>query len=150
MIKQVWRRAPSLNLKAVLENILAEAKQSNMTPRRVNLFCDTVIDPATSIDWKNDSGLCVQIYARLVVASSTPALLMVLNESASLSLLATEVPADFQVSFATGPADNTTNVSFVPEDSFGIQAQLKDGQIETSMLNGPDVDMIEIIDYLKQ
>ncbi|MCJ1439033.1 hypothetical protein MMC27_008423 [Xylographa pallens] len=149
--RSVWRRAPSLNLKAVLENILAEAKQSNITPRRINLFCDTLmIDPATSIDWKNDSGLRVQIYARLVVASSTPALSMVLNESASLSLLATEVPADFQVSFATGPADNRTNVLFVPKDSFGIQAQAKNGQIMTSMLSGPDVDMIENIDYLKQ
>lgn len=140
-----------MELQAVIDDVLAEAQQKKVNLRRTTIFCDTLtIKSSTSIGWKNDSGFRLRIYTRRVVAESSPALSMVLNEGASLALLATEVPEDFQVSFRTGTLGEQTAVAFVPRDAFGIEAQFEGGKVVPSMLKGPDVESIESIDYFKQ
>ena len=138
-----------MDLQTTVDEAFKEGQKGGVVLRRLSLFCDTLIIKAgTTISWKNDSGFRLRIVARRVVAESTPALAMALNERAALAILSTEFPLDFQVSFGVDSSQNV--VKFIPKDTFGMQVTVTKGQLVPSGVDPPEADLAESIDYFKQ
>lgn len=127
-------------------------KEAGLVPRRISIYCDTLtVDANTVLDKLNERGLRVSIYTRSIITASSPAMTVVMNDRSALTVYITEAPEDFAVVFVPSSTNKKINKPFNPGgQKFGISAEMTDSELSITLEDGPEVDAVDSIDYLKQ
>ncbi|RBR26039.1 uncharacterized protein FIESC28_01067 [Fusarium coffeatum] len=115
-------RAPVLYMDQVMKHLATGAKESKTTPRRVSLYCDTLVLAETLTLMGNDTFIC-NIIARQILFSAAeqgPAIQMRTNRNSRLLINSQILPKAFRVEFVSEQNQRELKEVEIPDDAFGI------------------------------
>lgn len=106
----------------VLKHFADSAQQSKTTPRRISIYCDTLVITETCAFLGKDTFFC-NITARQIhfsKAEDGPAFRMYASRKSRLLINAQQLPTAFQVEFVDEKNQKEQKRVVIPEGSFGI------------------------------
>ncbi|RSL98148.1 hypothetical protein CEP52_010468 [Fusarium oligoseptatum] len=117
-----YYRAPVLYMDQVLKHLAAGGQESKTTPRRMSLYCDTLVIAETVPLMGAETFFC-NITARQILfsaAASGPAIQMRTNRNSRLLINSQTLPEAFRVEFISSRGDNEQKTVSIPDGAFGI------------------------------
>ncbi|RSL59402.1 hypothetical protein CEP54_007314 [Fusarium duplospermum] len=141
-----YYRAPVLYIDQVLKHLAAGGKESKTTPRRMSLYCDTLVI-AETVPLVGDETFFCNITARQILfsaAASGPAIQMRTNHNSRLLINSQILPEDFRVEFVSAQGDKEQKAVSIPEGAFGISytsTRTKTAVEEEVLLTGPNMEL---------
>lgn len=106
----------------VLQHLAAGAKESGTTPRRISLYCDTLVIAEVVPLTGKDTFFC-NITARQILfsaAANGPAIQMRTNRNSRLLINSQTLPTPFRVEFISEQGQKEEKTVSIPDGSFGI------------------------------
>ncbi|KAL6786535.1 hypothetical protein J3E68DRAFT_446839 [Trichoderma sp. SZMC 28012] len=142
-----YYRAPVLYMDQVLQHLAAASKGQTTPPRRISLYCDTLIIAETIPIMGKNTFFC-NIFARQILfsaAESGPAIRMRLNRGSRLLINAQILPEHFRVEFVGDMDQKDQKTVSIPDGAFGISYTSSGTGIagikEEVMPTGPEMEM---------
>ncbi|KAH7111486.1 hypothetical protein B0J13DRAFT_631825 [Dactylonectria estremocensis] len=141
-------RAPVLYMDQVLQHLETGARESKTTPRRISLYCDTLIIAETTPFMGKDTFFC-NITARQILfsaAESGPAIQMRMNRNSKLLINSQTLPKSFRVEFVGNQDQKEQKTVSIPEGAFGVsytsvQIGTGTGVKEDVLPTGPEMEL---------
>ena len=129
----------------VLQSLLDSATSSKTTPRRISLYCDTLVLSGTVLLQSPDTFFC-NIAARQIIFSSdevaSPAIRMSMGRNSRLGIYVQSLPAPFQVEFQGEGTPKEPVVVSIPEGAFGIEYTMERGTLKDAVRQSPpDIEL---------
>lgn len=142
---EAYYRAPVLYMDKVLAKLAETATLSKSEPRRINLYCDTLMLSGTLVFQKPDRFYCNIVARQILFATEEivdPAIRMSLHPRSRLALYTKNLPSPFNVVFeGEGMSDGPRAVN-IPPDVFGVEFVSDQGILkETVRQNPPEIEL---------
>lgn len=106
----------------VLQHLTASGQESKTTPRRMSLYCDTLVIAETVALLGLETFFC-NITARQILfsaAASGPAIQMRMNRNSRLLINSQTLPEGFRVEFTSAQGHKEHKAVSIPEGAFGV------------------------------
>jgi hypothetical protein len=108
----------------------ATSTSPKTTPRRINLYCDTLVLSGTVLLQSSDTFFC-NIAARQIIFSTgevaSPAIRMSVGRNSRLGIYVQSLPTPFQVEFEGEGTPKDPVLVSIPEGAFGMEYTLERG-----------------------
>ncbi|KAJ2903883.1 hypothetical protein MKZ38_009169 [Zalerion maritima] len=149
--RTAWVRAPVVDLSECLRKLVDTAAESNQVPRRINVYCDTlVVGAGTTVDINNDSGVILSIYCRKIVSeprSDGVVLSMTMILNSQLALYANTLPPGFAAEFILEGGHPSYVPLAIDPSRFGVVVRHAGSGLQVTQRGPPRAEM-QYIDYL--
>ncbi|KAF2001030.1 hypothetical protein P154DRAFT_407341, partial [Amniculicola lignicola CBS 123094] len=138
-------RAPVLYLDNVLQSLKEHGQKTQTTPRRVELYCDTLIIRSTALIESATTFFCYitarQIEYALGDESVSPAIRLIAGQDFRLSIHAQSLPSPFEIDFQITGQDARLRKTSIPEGAFGFRYIWERKQWREEATNPPNVEL---------